>query len=169
VSKTQPITQTGGQAGTSVVPFPQELQTRGPNATPPDDRDERVDTLQQQIHTLMREVAILTTERAVRTGGEEHVDYQDRYLDLLQEGIKDIKAEMREIKQQVVAQGQTLQTALREHQEAVEKRLSRTEDTIRGERQAIWGVAIGIGALVVATVWGALQYAAALLQLIRHP
>jgi len=78
------------------------------------------------------------------------MDYQERYLDLLQRGLRDIKDDLHEMRT------------------AADARFDRMEAKMDGQRSQMWALTAAVFALVVATVWGLLQFSTGLLTIISR-
>lgn len=85
------------------------------------------------------------------------MDYQERYLDMLQKSVQDIKDDVHGLVRRMDRMEST-----------IVERVDRMEEKAAGERHAMWALAGTVMVLVVTSVWGILQYSAALLQLIPH-
>ena len=85
------------------------------------------------------------------------MDYQERYLDMLQKSVQDIKDDVHALVRRMDRMEST-----------IVERVDRMEEKAAGERHAMWALAGTVMVLVVTSVWGILQYSAALLQLIPH-
>lgn len=97
------------------------------------------------------DVAARTTE------GSAPVDYQERYLDMLQKSVEGLRDDFRAVKDE-----------LRQTRQEVKSDLAAMRSEMNGYRWSSWSLVAAVMALVVAVVIGLLQFEAQVLSLIPH-
>lgn len=85
------------------------------------------------------------------------MDYQERYLDMLQKSVESLHDDFLSVKDE-----------LRQMRTEVKADVTAMRSEMNGQRWASWSLVGVVGALVVATVIGIIQFAAQMFALLPH-